>query len=36
MRNRASAFSVERLMDFLTALGQDAEIIVRPTSVYLR
>jgi predicted XRE-type DNA-binding protein len=23
MRNRAGAFSVERLMDFLTALGQD-------------
>jgi hypothetical protein len=22
---------VERLMDFLTALGQDIEIIVRPT-----
>ena len=31
MRNRASAFSVGRLMDFLTALGQDVEIIVRPT-----
>jgi predicted XRE-type DNA-binding protein len=31
MRNRAGAFSVERLMDFLTALGQDIEIIVRPT-----
>ena len=31
MRNRAGAFSVERLMDFLTALGQDAEITVRPT-----
>ena len=31
MRNRAGAFSVERLMDFLTALGQDVEIIVRPT-----
>lgn len=30
MRNRAGAFSVERLMDFLTALGQDIEIIVRP------
>jgi predicted XRE-type DNA-binding protein len=24
-------FSVERLMDFLTALGQDVEITVRPT-----
>lgn len=31
MRNRAGAFSVERLMDFLIALGQDVEIIVRPT-----
>ena len=31
MRNRAGSFSVERLMDFLTALGQDVEIIVRPT-----
>jgi predicted XRE-type DNA-binding protein len=31
MRNRAGAFSVERLMEFLTALGQDVEIIVRPT-----
>ena len=31
MRNRAGAFSVERLMDFLTALGQDIEIKVRPT-----
>ena len=31
MRNRSGAFSVERLMDFLNALGQDVEIIVRPT-----
>jgi predicted XRE-type DNA-binding protein len=31
MRNRAGSFSVERLMDFLTALGQDVEISVRPT-----
>jgi predicted XRE-type DNA-binding protein len=31
MRNRAGAFSVERLMDFLTAFGQDVEIAVRPT-----
>jgi predicted XRE-type DNA-binding protein len=31
MRNRAGAFSVERLLDFLTALGQDVEIVVRPT-----
>jgi predicted XRE-type DNA-binding protein len=26
MRNRAGSFSVERLMDFLTALGQDVEM----------
>lgn len=31
MRNRAGAFSVERLMDFLTALGQDIQVTVRPT-----
>ena len=31
MRNRAGAFSVERLMDFLTALGQGVEITVKPT-----
>ena len=30
MRNRAGSFSVERLMEFLTALGQDVEISVRP------
>jgi len=30
MRGQSRAFSVERLMDFLTALGQDIEIIVRP------
>jgi len=30
MRNRAGSFSVERLMDFLTALGQDIEVTVRP------
>ena len=30
MRNRSGSFSVERLMDFLTALGQDVEITVRP------
>lgn len=30
MRNRSGAFSLERLMDFLTALGQDVEISVRP------
>lgn len=31
MRNRAGTFSVGRLMDFLTALGQDVEISVKPT-----
>jgi predicted XRE-type DNA-binding protein len=31
IRNRAGAFSVERLMDFLTALEQDVEITVKPT-----
>ncbi len=31
LRNRAGTFSVERLMDFLTALGQDVEITVRST-----
>ncbi len=30
MRNRGGTFSVERLMDFLTALGQDVEISVKP------
>jgi predicted XRE-type DNA-binding protein len=30
MRNRSGAFSVERLMDFLIALGQDVEIRVKP------
>jgi predicted XRE-type DNA-binding protein len=30
MRCRAGNFSVERLMRFLTALGQDVEITVRP------
>jgi predicted XRE-type DNA-binding protein len=30
MRNRAGSFSVGRLMEFLTALGQDVEIAVRP------
>ncbi|MGO8757535.1 MAG: helix-turn-helix domain-containing protein [Terracidiphilus sp.] len=30
MRNRAGSFSVERLMDFLAALGQDVEISVKP------
>ena len=31
MRNRAGSFSVGRLMEFLTALGQDVEITVKPT-----
>jgi predicted XRE-type DNA-binding protein len=31
MCNRAGMFSVERLMEFLTDLGQDVEITVRPT-----
>jgi predicted XRE-type DNA-binding protein len=31
MRNRAGSFSVGRLIEFLTALGQDVEITVRPT-----
>ncbi|MGA2116901.1 MAG: helix-turn-helix transcriptional regulator [Bryobacteraceae bacterium] len=30
MRGRSGNFSVERLMDFLTALGQDVEVTVRP------
>ena len=32
MRGRSGSFSVGRLMEFLTALGQDVEITVRPTS----
>jgi predicted XRE-type DNA-binding protein len=31
MRNRSGSFSVERLVDFLTALGQDVQITVKPT-----
>ena len=31
MRGQSGAFSTERLMEFLTALGQDVEITVRPT-----
>lgn len=31
MRGHSGNFSVERLMDFLTALGQDVEISVKPT-----
>ena len=30
MRNRSGNFSVERLMDFLTALGHDVEVRVTP------
>lgn len=30
MRGHSGNFSVERLMDFLNALGQDVEIAVRP------
>lgn len=30
MRGQSGNFSVERLMDFLTALGQDVEITLRP------
>ena len=30
MRNRSGYFSVGRLMEFLTALGQDVEISVKP------
>jgi predicted XRE-type DNA-binding protein len=31
MRSRSGNFSVERLMTFLTALGHDVEVTVRPT-----
>ena len=31
MRNRSGNFSVGRLIEFLTALGQDVEISVKPT-----
>ena len=31
MRGRSGSFSVGRLMEFLTDLGQDVEITVRPT-----
>jgi len=30
IRGRLSGFSVERLMSFLTALGRDVEIVVKP------
>ena len=31
MRNRSGSFSAGRLMEFLTALGHDVEITVRPS-----
>ena len=31
LRNRSGSFSVERLMEFLTALGHDGELHVRRT-----
>ena len=31
MRNRAGSFSIGRLLEFLTSLGQDVEVTVRPT-----
>ena len=31
MRGQSGAFSAARLMEFLTALGQDVEITVKPT-----
>ena len=31
LRNRSGMFSVERLIEFLTALGQDVEITVKAT-----
>jgi predicted XRE-type DNA-binding protein len=31
MRNRAGNFSVGRLIEFLTSLGQDVQITVKPT-----
>jgi predicted XRE-type DNA-binding protein len=31
MRNRAGNFSLGRLIEFLTALGQDVQIAVKPT-----
>lgn len=30
MRNRSGSFSIGRLMEFLTALGRDVEVTVRP------
>jgi hypothetical protein len=31
MRGLSGNFSVERLLEFLNALGQDVEIVVKPT-----
>jgi hypothetical protein len=31
MRNRAGSFSVGRLMEFLTALGHDVQVAVKPS-----
>jgi predicted XRE-type DNA-binding protein len=31
MRNRAGNFSVGRLIEFLTALGQDVQVTLKPT-----
>ena len=31
MNNRAGSFSVGRLLEFLTRLGQDVEVTIRPT-----
>jgi predicted XRE-type DNA-binding protein len=31
MRNRAGSFSVGKLLEFLTHLGQDVEVKIRPT-----
>src|SRR2546423_9973093 len=31
MRNRAGHFSIGRLMEFLTALGHDVQVTVKPT-----
>jgi predicted XRE-type DNA-binding protein len=31
MRGQSGAYSIERLMEFLTALGQDVKITVKPT-----
>lgn len=31
MRGQSGIYSVERLLEFLTALGQDVEVTIRPT-----